>query len=91
MVEGYMKVKKARYISRNIELNQEFHFIATEKKLKVNNIYNSSWFGSVLYNLYITEAVKIESSYNRSIKIMLDLPYGTHRGLIKPLTGQKHQ
>ena len=91
MVEGDMKVKKARYISRNIELNQEFHFAATETKIKVNNIYNSSWFGSVLYNLYSTESVKIESSYTRSIKIMLDLPYGTHRGLIEPLTCQKHQ
>ena len=86
-----MKVKKARYVSRNIELNQEFHFAAPETKIKVNNIYNSSWFGSVLYNLYCTEAVKIESSYNRSIKVMIDLPYGTHRGLIEPLTGQKHQ
>ena len=91
ILEDDMKVKKARYISRNIELNQEIHFAATETKLKVNDIYNSSWFGSALYNSYSTEAVKIESSYNRSIKIMLDLPYGTHRGLIEPLTGQKHQ
>ena len=59
--------------------------------MKINEIYNSSWFGSVLYNLYSTEAVKLESTYNRSIKVMLDLPYQTHRGLIEPITGRKHQ
>ena len=86
-----MNVKKARYISKNIELNQEFHFAAPETRLKVNEIYNSSWFGSVLYSLYSPEAVKLESSYNRSVKVMLDLPFETHRGLIEPLTGRKHQ
>ena len=32
----------------------------------------------------------IESSHNRSVKIMLDLPHATHRALIEPLTGQVH-
>ena len=86
-----MNVKKAQYISKNIELNQEFHLAAPETRLKVNEIYNSSWFSSVLYSLYSPEAVKLESSYNRSVKVMLDLPFETHRGLIKPLTGRKHQ
>ena len=58
--------------------------------MKVNNIYNSSWFGSVLYELQGPEAVKIESSYNRGVKVMLDLPFATHRSLIEPLTGKKH-
>ena len=86
-----MNFKKAQYISKNIELNQEFHFTAPETRLKVNEIYNSSWFGSVLYSLYSPGAVKLESSYNRSVKVMLDLPFETHRGLIEPLTGRKHQ
>ena len=29
-------------------------------------------------------------SYNKYIKIMLDLPFATHRSLIEPLTGHKH-
>ena len=32
----------------------------------------------------------MESSYNRSVKIMMDLPYATHRSLIEPLTGETH-
>ena len=48
MVSPDMNMKKGRYIARNIEINQEFYFAALETKIKVNNIYNSSWFGSVL-------------------------------------------
>ena len=51
-LESDMDIKKARYVSRNIELNQEFHFSSSETKMMINDIYNSSWFGSVLYNLY---------------------------------------
>ena len=35
-------------------------------------------------------AVKLESSYNRSIKVILELPHATHRGLIEPLSGRRH-
>ena len=59
-------------------------------KFAVNDIYNSSWYGSVLWDLFCPGAVKLESSWNRSVKIMLDLPYSTHRGFIEPLSGRKH-
>ena len=85
-----MKVKNSKFVSRNIELNQEFHFAAEETKLTVNEIYNSSWYGSVLWDLFCPGAVKLESSWNRSVKITLDLPHNTHRGLIEPLSGRKH-
>ena len=85
-----MEIKKAKYVSKNIEINQEFHFTAPETKLKVNEIYNQSWYGSVLWDLFSPAAVKLESSYNRSVKIMLDIPYANHRGLIEPLTRRRH-
>ena len=43
-----------------------------------------------MYNLYGPETVKLESWYNPSVKIMMDLLYGTHRGLIEPLTRRQH-
>ena len=85
-----MKRKNARFVSKNIEINQEFYFASPETKMTVNDIYNSSWYGSVLWDLFCPTAVKIQSSWNRSIKIMLDVPYSTHRGLIEPLSGRKH-
>ena len=88
--EEDMKVKNAMYIEKNIELNQEFFFTHPSTKLTMNRIYNSHYSGSPLWNLFGIGAKRIESSYNRSVKIMLDLPYATHRCLIEPLTGERH-
>ena len=44
----------------------------------------------MLWDLFSLAAVKLESSWNRSMKIMLDLPHGTHRGLVEPLSGRRH-
>ena len=90
ILEQDMRIKNARYVSKNIEINQEFYFAAPETRLIINDIYNNSWFGSVVWDLFCPAAVKLESSWNRSIKITMDLPYGTHRGLIEPLSGRKH-
>ena len=88
--EEDMRVKNAKYIGKNIELNQEFFFAHPETKIKINQIYNSSYYSSPLWDLFGNGARKLESSYNRSVKIMLGLPYDTHRCLIEPLTDIKH-
>ena len=90
IISADMQIKKARYIAKNIEINQEFSFSAPQTKLKVNEIYNSSWFGSVLWDLSSLSGIGLETSYNRSVKVMLNLPFGTHRELIEPLTNRKH-
>ena len=89
ILEADMNIKKARYVERNIELNQEFNFPSEVSKLRINYVYNSRWFGSVLYDIYTTETVKLESAINRSIKIMMDLPFETHRSLIEPVSEKK--
>ena len=83
-------IKNAQYISKNIELNQEFHFAHPLTKLKLNQIHNSHYYGSPLWDLFGTGAIKVESSYNKSVKAMLDLPIATHRNLIEPLTSERH-
>ena len=70
-----MRVKNARYIDKNIELNQEFHFAHPATKVELNKIYNSHYYGSPVWNLFGPGAHTTESTYNRSVKIMLDLPY----------------
>ena len=85
-----MNIKNAQYVRKNIELNQEFHFSDPFTRLKLNNIYNSHYYGSCLWDLFSPGSVHLESSYNRSVKIMLDLPFATHRYLIQPLTEQEH-
>ena len=89
-LEYDIKVKNAQYKAKNIELNQEFSFAHPSTKLRINKIYNSHYSGSPLWDLFGTGALTLESSYNRSVKVMLDLPYATHRSLIQPLTGDQH-
>lgn len=43
--------KIARYIARNCQLMQEFWFAHPELKCKLNKIFNSSFPGSVLWDL----------------------------------------
>ena len=84
-----MRVNRAKYISKNIELNQEFHFAAASTKVRVNSIWNTHFSGSPLCNLFSPGAESIVGSYNRSIKSMMKLPLATHRFLLEPLSGQK--
>ena len=88
--EHDMKVKNAMYVQKNIELNQEFKFAHHKTKLTINKIYNLHLSGSPLWDLFGVGARSIESSYNRSVKVMMNLPFATHRSLIEPLTNEKH-
>ena len=85
-----IEVRRAQYIGKNLELNQEFHFAHPSVKVKLNAIYNSHYFGSVLWDLFSPGAQSMEATYNKSVKVMLDLPFATHRSLIEPLTGNMH-
>ena len=48
--------KRAIYINRNNELCQEFYFAHPKSKVQINNIYNTSFYGCVLWNLFGTES-----------------------------------
>ena len=90
IVASDMDIKVGRYVGRNIELNQEFFFTSHETRIRINNIYNSSWYGSVLWDLFSPASVKIESAYNRSMKVTMKLHYATHRELIEPISQSAH-
>ena len=85
-----MKQKLARYIDKNCSLTQEFSFAHPSTVLALNNIYNGHYSGSQVWNLFSQGADKFYSTYNRSVKIMANLPYATHRYLIEPVSGQNH-
>ena len=85
-----MKCKMAKYTEKNCSLIQEFNFTHPSTKITLNTIYNGHFSGSQIWNLFSKGAVQFESTYNRSVKIMADLPFQTHRYLIEPLTGTRH-
>ena len=85
-----MKQKEARYINKNCTINQEFSFGHPMSRFMLNKIYNCHFSGSQTWNIFSKGAQKFFSTYNRSVKVMADLPYETHRYLIEPVTEQQH-
>ena len=85
-----MKTKRAMVVQKNSEICQEFSFTHPTTKLRLNQIYNFSYTGSQLWDLFCQEAVSLEKSYNVSVRIMLGLPVATHKYLIQPLAGGLH-
>ena len=71
------KQKRARYIERNVEIIQEFPFAHPEVKCKMNNIYNSSFPGSVLYDLSSDSVSQLVNSWSVSVRQMWGLPLHT--------------
>ena len=85
-----IKVKTAKFIDKNNSLCQEFYFVHPQTKVRLNNIYNSHFTGSQLWKFGTRQLEKLMATYNRSIKIMYDLPWATHRYLMEPLSGLPH-
>ena len=90
IMEQDIVIKKAMYVNKNIELDQEFYFCHPKTKFRINDVYNSHYTGSPLWDLFGKMSLQFESSYNRAVKLMFDLPLATHRHLIEPISGQRH-
>lgn len=82
--------KRAIYIKKTNELMQEFHYSHPLTKVRINGIFNISFYGSPLWNLFSPEAVRLEKTWNVSHRIMLQVPRETHRYFIEPLTETQH-
>ena len=85
-----MKIKRAQYITKNNELSQEFSFCHPRAQFHLNQVYNSSFPGSPLWNLFCRESEMIHNSWNTSSRIMFNLPLNTHRYFIQPLSNKVH-
>ena len=82
--------KRAIYINRVNELSQEFYFAHPTVKVKLNNIFNSYFYGSSLWDLFGSEATRLEKTWNISQRMMLNLPRNSHRYFVEPLSQTPH-
>ena len=82
--------KRATFINRNNELIQEFRFAHPQTIIRTNNIFNTSMYGCVLWDLFGKEAERLEKTWNISQRLMLGLPRESHRYLIEPVSGTTH-
>ena len=82
--------KRAAYINRNSELQQEFHFSHPRSLVNINGIYNSSFYGCVLWNQFGKELERVDKSWNISMRKMLRFPFNAHRYLLEPVSETRH-
>ena len=82
--------KRAQYIARNNKLYQEFYYATQSTRVFLNNVFNTSFYGAPLWDLFSPSVNKLESSWNVSQRIMNNLPKNTHRYLIEPISNTHH-
>ena len=83
-------VKRAKFINRNNTLRQEFSFADSDTLIQLNQIYNSDFSGSAVWDLFCREQEMLENSYSTAIRLMLGLPREAHRYFLEPLSGRDH-
>ena len=90
IVDGLSKdvrIKRAGFIEKNCEILQEFPFAHPAVKCKINRIYNSSFPGSVLWDLNSRNVNQLVNSWSVATRHMWDLPWNSHRFFMEELGG----
>ena len=82
--------KRAQFINRANELEQEFSYAHSSTKIRLNQIFNTSFYGSQLWDLFSKEAERVEKTWNISQRIFLKIPRNSHRYFLEPLTKTQH-
>ena len=83
-------LNRGRFIGKVNSLLQEFHFVEPKVKIKLLNIFASSFYGSGLWDLQSAECERLYKSWNVAVRIGFGVPPSTHRYLIEPLSGTPH-
>ena len=82
--------KRAIYINKTNQLRQEFCFSHPNTTIRINNIFNSYFYGSPLWDLFGTEAERLEKTWNISLRLMLGIPRDSHRFFLEPMSASTH-
>ena len=82
--------KKAIFNTKVHELRQELGDQKPEVFLRLVQTYLTSMYGSNLWDLYHSSAVKLFSAWNFLIKNTYNLPFATHRHIVYNISNKTH-
>ena len=71
-------------------MNQEFYYSHPKTKIWINNVYNSSFYGAPLWDMFSKNFERLEKTWNVSVRKMLSLPRNAHRYFLEPLAETPH-
>ena len=80
---------RAMFIGDIHSLHQELGTIDPYIFLKLVRIYFCAFYGSSLWDLQSKAATSLYATFNYMIRDTFDLPYGTHRFILKEISGLK--
>ena len=83
-------LKRGRFIGKVNSLMQEFHWVQSDLKMKLINIYVTSFYGSPLWDIFSADCGRLYSSWNVTVRNTFELDRTTHRYLVEPLSGSLH-
>ena len=69
-----IRVKRAKNIEKNCELQQEFLFAHPKSRFQANMIFNCHFTGSPIWDLFCKDAQMLENSWIVSVRRTFDLP-----------------
>ena len=82
--------KRARFIQRCYDLNQEFDFADCETRLRMLQLYNTAFFSSNNWLFSSEEVHRLGRSWNVNLRILFNLPMDTHCWIVENLSGGRH-
>ena len=85
-----LMLKRGTFIGGVHELQQELGLQHPDVMLKLVNTYNTSFYGSTLWDLNSDAADKLWASWHRMLKCVYKLPLATHRYIVKELSSLPH-
>ena len=81
--------RNAEFVGKIHALQQELGRVDPKVFLLLVQIYLSSFYGSNLWDLTSASAGKLYSTWNRMIGTLFNLPFGTHRYILRELSGHR--
>ena len=79
---------RAIFISKIHSLHQELGRIHPKVFITLVQIYLTSFYGATLWDLNSKDVTKLYATYNVMIRSAYDLPYATHRWILKEISEQ---
>ena len=83
-------LKRGDFIGRVHSILQEFHFANPLVKMKMFNIYTTSFYGSCLWNIFNGSCDKLFTAWNIAVRMAFDIPRNTHKFLIEEISECPH-
>ena len=89
-VDQDIKRSRGEFIGNIHALYQELGYVEPHLFLRLVSIYFCSFYGCVLWDFDCHFSHKLYATWNTMIRNAFNLPYGTHRYILKHLSNKRH-